>query len=587
MRASLEVSLRGRRRRQLRLLLPAFSASGGLKMKKVALLLALISSAGLCVFVQSPSLNSYGSYRRLYQGSGPQANKPVEQMAPMRDGVKLATNIFLPEGSGPFPVVLVRTPYGKDTQGAGSSGWTKRGFVYVVQDCRGRFKSEGKYRPFLDDHLDGYDTVEWVAKQPWSNGKIGMFGASAMGISANMAAMTAPPHLTAMFVMVARSSIYNQSAFMGGVFRKELNEQWLRQMKAESVLNETFAHYKNDGTYDLHEMPKHWREMRVPVYNYGGWYDIFEQGNIDNFVGLQAGGGGNAKGHQKLIVGPWGHGSIEEVKYPSNSVVNVTEEAGRWFDYWLKGVDNGIMREPAVKYYTMGDPTDPNAPGNEWHTAASWPVSSAATSYYLTAKGGLDAKMCPEKEGGDSYTYDPKNPVPTIGGANLFAKKGPMDQRKVGDRSDVLKFTSALLQAPVEITGRVSVELWAESDAPDTDWMAKLVDVYPDGSERLVLDSAVRARFREGFDHEVMMKKGEVYKFKIDLWSTSLIFNRGHRIAIHVTSSNNPRFDPNPNTGKPLRADDETRVAVNKIHHDQAHPSRALLPVVSQNGMKP
>lgn len=515
-----------------------------------------------------------------------QAPKPIEQMAPMRDGVKLSTIIYLPEGKGPWPVVLVRTPYSKASQTRLNGAWTKRGFAFVAQDCRGTFQSEGKYRPFLDDQLDGYDTVEWIAKQPWSNGRVGMFGASAMGIAANLAAMANPPHLVAAFVMVARSSAYEQSSFMGGVFRKEMNEDWLKRQKAEWVLAETFKHQDYDGYYDRAEMPKHWEQVHVPIYNYGGWYDIFNQGNIDNFVGLQVKGGALGAGNQKLIMGPWGHGQLEEVKYPANSGIGAfggsmsTELAMRWFDYWLKDVANGIMDEPPVRYYVMGDVTDPKAPGNEWRTALAWPVPAKITSYFLSPGGVLSEKLPQDQESTDSYKYDPNNPVPTIGGANLFQKKGPMDQRAIGERKDVLKFATPVLQSPVEVTGRVTVELWAESDAPDTDFMAKLVDVYPDGSERLVLDSTLRARFREGFDHEVFMKKGEVYKFKIDLWSTSLIFNKGHRIAIHVSSSNDPRFDPNPNTGKPLRADKQTQVATNSIHHDRVHPSRALLPVV-------
>jgi uncharacterized protein len=321
--------------------------------------------------------------------------------------------------------------------------------------------------------------------------------------------------------------------------------------------------------------------IRTPVYNYGGWYDIFSEGNIQNFAGLQTKGRKGARGNQKLMMGPWAHGTLEEVKYPANSVINTNEEAMRWFDYWLKGIDNGIMKEPPVKYYLMGDATDPHAPGNEWLTAAGWPVPAKSTSYFLASNGRLDSRVIDQQESTQSYSYDPRNPVPTVGGGNLYLKKGPMDQRATGERKDILKFSTTPLQQPVGITGKVTVDLWAESDAPDTDFMAKLVDVYPDGSERLVLDSAVRARFREGFNREVLMKRGQVYKFTIDLWCTSLVFNKGHRIAIHVTSSNNERFDPNPNTGKPLRADSETRVAVNAIHHDRAHPSRVILPVVA------
>ncbi|HZS09691.1 MAG TPA: CocE/NonD family hydrolase [Blastocatellia bacterium] len=510
------------------------------------------------------------------------AAQPDTQMVAMRDGVKLATDIYLPEGKGPWPVILVRTPYGKS--GALMNGqhkqWVESGYAYVAQDCRGTGKSEGKYMPFMDDHLDGYDTVEWAAKQSWSNGKVGMTGASAMGITANQAAIMAPPHLVAIYTMIAPSSAYQQAVYTGGIFRKEMNEAWLKRQQALDLLDLTFKHYKDDGYLDIREGRNHWAKVQVPAYNQGGWYDIFVQGNIDNFVGLQSRGGGRAAGHQKLLMGPWGHGKIEEVTYPANSAAPSQREAQRWFDYWLKGVNNGIMDEPAVRYYVMGDVTDPKAPGNEWRTAPAWPVPAKETSYFLGPKGQLGEKIASETESVETYQYDPKNPVPTIGGANLFAKKGPMDQRPIGERKDVLKFMTAPLESPVEVTGPLAVELWAESDCPDTDWTAKLVDVYPDGTERLVQDSGLRARFREGFDHEVFMKKGEVYKFKIDLWSTSLVFNKGHRIAVHISSSNDPRFDPNPNTGKPLRADGETRVATNTIHHDRAHPSRILLPVV-------
>jgi uncharacterized protein len=564
-----------------------------LMMRKIHILLSVLLLISSGAFVAAPSQQSAATQQGATQQSASEARpaqiaKPVEEMVGMRDGVKLATTIYLPEGKAAYPVVLIRTPYGRATQAMGNPAWTGRGFALVVQDCRGKGQSEGVYRPFWDDALDGYDTVEWVARQAWSNGKVGMYGASAMGITANLAAMMNPPHLTATFVLVARSSIYTQSAFMGGVFRKELNEIWLKRQNAIDTLKETFQHSVYDHFYDLAEMPLHWHKVHAPSYNWGGWYDIFGQGNIDNFAGQQAMGAGLAAGNQKLMMGPWGHGNIEEVKYPANSVASSTEEAMRWFEYWLKGKDNGIMDEPPVRYYVMGDVTDPKAPGNEWRTAVSWPVPAKPTSYFLGAGGLLTDKMPAEQESAGSYKYDPNNPVPTIGGANLNIKKGPMDQRAIGERKDLFKYVTGLLTAPVEVTGRVTVELWAESDAPDTDFMAKLVDVYPDGTERLVLDSAIRARFREGFDHEVFMKKGEVYKFTIDLWSTSIIFNKGHRIAIHVTSSNDPRFDPNPNTGKPLRADDETRVATNTIHHDRNYPSRVLLPIVPMyNGKRP
>jgi predicted acyl esterase len=520
----------------------------------------------------------------LPQAQTRQTIKPSTEMVAMRDGVKLATDIYLPEGEGPWPVILMRTPYNKGPLGLPHKQWTNNGYAFVVQDCRGRFKSEGRYLPFMDDHLDGYDTVEWAANQKWSNGKIGMIGASAMGITANQASITAPPHLVAMYVQVAPASAYQHAIYTGGVFRKEMNELWLRGQNALDVLENTFNHYIDDGYLNIREGRLHWERVQVPVYNAGGWYDIFSQGNIDNFVGLQTRGGGMAAGNQKLLMGPWAHGKVEEVSYPNAPPDQ--KEALRWFDYWLGGINNGIMDEPPVKYYVMGDTTNTRAPGNEWRSAVAWPVPARITSFFLHPNGKLSESIVGETKGASTYRYDPKNPVPTIGGQLLFGKKGPMDQRPIGERKDVLKFATDPLEIPVEVTGQVIVELWAESDCPDTDWMAKLVDVYPDGTERLVLDSALRARFREGFDREVFMKKGEVYKFKIDLWSTSIVFNKGHRIAVHVTSSNDPRFDPNPNTGKPLRADKETRVATNTIHHSRSYPSRILLPVVKNYEIK-
>jgi predicted acyl esterase len=361
-----------------------------------------------------------------------QAAKPqgkTAEMVAMRDGVKLATDVYLPEGAGPWPVILMRTPYNKDSMGSLNRPWVANGYAFVVQDCRGKFKSEGKYMPFMDDHLDGYDTVEWAAKQPWANGKVGMIGASAMGIAANQASIMAPPHLVAMYVQVAPSSAYQHAIYTGGVFRKEMNEQWLKSQNATDVLNLTFQHYKDDGFVNIREGRLHWEDVKVPVYNWGGWYDIFEQGNIDNFVGLQNHGGGMALGNQKLMMGPWAHGSIEEVKYPPNSGADlmssmrpsgrpsgrpdgrpdegVPSEPQRWFDYWMKGINNGIMDEPPVKYYVMGDTTDPKAPGNEWRSAQSWPPPSKITAYFLSPNGKLGETMVAEAKSSDAYQYTP------------------------------------------------------------------------------------------------------------------------------------------------------------------------------------
>lgn len=537
-----------------------------MKLRPLLLFLTLATLAVICFSVPAQQPASPAS--------------PSTELVAMRDGARMATDVFLPAGKGPWPVILVRTPYGKGTMAGQARQWTAHGYAFVSQDCRGTGKSEGRYLPFMDDHFDGYDTVEWAAKQSWSNGRVGMTGASAMGITANQAAITAPPHLVAIYTTVAPASAYQHAVYTGGIFRKEMNEAWLKRQNATDILTMTFQHYMDDGYLNIREGRLHWEKVQVPAYNHGGWYDIFVQGNINNFVGLQARGGGLAAGNQKLLMGPWAHGQVEEVIYPNAENVFGTKEAVRWFDYWLKNINNGIMDEPPVRYYVMGDTSDPKAPGNEWRTATTWPVPARTTSYFFHTNGTLSEHINNDQEAFATYKYDPANPVPTIGGANLFIKKGPMDQRPIGERKDVLKFMTAPLSAPVEVTGPLTVELWAESDCPDTDWMAKLVDVYPDGTERLVQDNGLRARFREGFDHEVFMRKGEVYKFTIDLWSTSLVFNKGHRIAVHISSSNDPRFDPNPNTGKPMRADNTTRVATNTVHFDRTHPSRILLPIV-------
>jgi predicted acyl esterase len=505
-----------------------------------------------------------------------------EEMVAMRDGIHLATSIYLPDGQGPWPVVLTRTPYGKDTMSnaAREAPYLKAGFVRVVQDCRGRFKSEGKYVAFANDMEDGYDTVEWIAKQPWSTGKVGMTGASAMGITSNLAAMAGAPHLAAAYVTVAHGSSYNYSGYPGGVFLKNLNEEWLRRqgVPPADVPRPLFRSY--DDAARKVDMRNYASKINVPMYNVGGWYDIFLQGNIDTYMLLQSDGGAKARGNQKLMMGAFGHGALSgDLKYPAEAgnLGGSTQEAIRWFDYWLKGIDNGIMKEPAVKYYVMGDamPGTSGAPGNVWRTAASWPPQSTATSYYLAAAGHLStAKPSAAKA---SYVYDPNDPAPAIGGNNLMMDRGPMDQRKVSTRKDVLKFETEPLKSPVEIVGHVIAELAVATDAQDTDFMVKLVDVYPNGYEALVLDEAFRLRYHDGLDKPAKVEPGKVYPIKVDLWSTALVFNTGHKIAVHVQSSNSPRFEAHSNTWEPVKSYEQAVKATNTVFLDGR--SRLVLPV--------
>jgi hypothetical protein len=508
--------------------------------------------------------------------------KAEQVMVPMRDGIELATDLYLPSGNGPWPCILSRTPYNKNGNRGPAERFIKKGFAFVAQDCRGRFKSKGHYDPFKTDHHDGYDTVEWIAKQKWSNGKIGMLGGSALGITTNLAATQTPPHLVCGYVVVAPNSARRNTVYMGGVYRKEMNDGWLTAMNAAYAIDETMKHPPASSHWDWREISDFHSRIRIPICNVGGWFDIFAQGTIDNFVGLQANGAGLAAGNQKLIMGPQAHGQIDgRLKFPEGHRGKFGfDHQLRWFNRWLKDLDNGIDREPPVFYYLMGDTESSDAPGNEWRNVGSWPPLSRPTSFFLQPSKTLATKM-PKTASSLSYQYDPNDPVPTVGGANLMSGgKGPMDQRQIDRRQDYLRFQTEVLEAPLEVTGRVSVDLYVSSDAPDTDFVAKLVDVYPDGYEALLTDGIIRTRYHDGFEQELMMKPGQIIHVRVDLWSTAIVFNKGHHIALHITSSNDPRFDPNPNTGHPQRADSDTRVANNTIHFSQQHPSRLLLPVV-------
>jgi predicted acyl esterase len=512
------------------------------------------------------------------------AQSAKQEMVPMRDGVHLATSIYLPEGEGPWPVVLTRTPYGKDMMygPATHKEYLKNGYARVVQDSRGKFKSEGKYAAFVDDMEDGYDTVEWIAKQPWSNGKVGMVGPSAMGIATDLAAMAAPPHLVTGFVNVATGTRFQHSNYPGGVFLLNLNEEWLRRqgVPPADVPRPIFHVY--DDMAQKQDMRRYYEKINIPMYNVGGWYDIFLQGNIDAFEGLQYHGGPNAKGNQKLMMGAFGHGSLSgDLKYPPEAGNLNGGDTIRWFDHWMKGVDNGIMQEPAIRYYMMGDTMDKSAPGNEWRTAATWPPQSTATSYYLTASHTL-ATAKPSGSAKLSYVADPKNPVPAIGGNNLMMDRGPMDQRKVSSRDDVLKFETEPLKQAVEIAGPMSADLTVSTDADDTDFIVKLVDVYPNGYEALVMDQPYRLRYWNSLLKAEHIEKNKAYAIHIDLWSTALAFNAGHKICVQVQSSSSPRYEVHSNTWEPVKSYDQAVKATNTVYLDGR--SKIVLPVTKMHG---
>jgi uncharacterized protein len=510
-----------------------------------------------------------------------------EVKATMRDGVKLAGNLYLPEGKGPFPCIVTRTPYGKDEMykdPRGAEGYTKSGFAYLVQDVRGKGNSEGFYSAFVNDRDDGYDTVEWMAKQDWCNGKVGITGPSAMGITGNLAAIANPPHLTAAFVVVAPTSL-SAASFIGGAFKQKDSGDWSRdQGVSEEVIAKNAASYPLSAEYAALDIQRNAQFIDIPIYNLGGWYDIFNEGNVRNFEYLQHHGSKGARGNQKLEMGPFGHGELSgDLEYPDGGGLRGNPTEIRWFNYWLKGEQNGIMDEPPVKAYMMASARKGAASSkNRWMTFGDWPPAPATVNYYLHPNGSLSTVKPTDASASKTYSFDPKNPVPSIGGANLTFERGPMDQRPIGDRQDYLKFETKPLDTDVVIAGPVKLDLWAATDGPDTDFMVKLVDVYPDGYEALVLDSALRTRYRDGrmADDVKMMTPGTPEEMSIDLWDTAITFEKGHKIAVHITSSNSPRFDLNPNTGANPGPGVATRVAKNTVFMDAAKATAIQLPVI-------
>ena len=508
-------------------------------------------------------------------------------MVPMRDGVRLATDVHLPAGDGPWPAVVRRTPYGKS--GAGSaSQYTRRGFAFVAQDQRGLYKSEGTYVPHENEADDGYDTIEWVARQKWCDGQVGISGYSALGIAANLAASAAPPHLVAAFVAVAPESLFEEARFVGGVFKEADTSNWL---SARGLSEAQIEAYRRRPTLDQRWLETDFifrrHRVQIPIYNLGGWYDLFLKGTIDNYRYLQDWGRPGARGRQKVRVGPFGHGGLRgDLRYPDASGWYDTDEELRWFDYWLKGIDNGIADEPPVQWYQRAAARRGQASDkNEWRWASRWPPEEARIArLYLHAGGRLGALPPSERQSLSEYRFDPGHPVPTVGGLNLTLPIGPMDQRVIGERKDYLRFETSPLTADVELAGPLSMELWASTDGTDTDFVVKLVDVYPDGYEALVIDSVLRARYRRGRRAEdvLEMTADRPERLLIDLWHTGITFERGHRIAVHVTSSNWPRFAVNPNTGaSPATRHEAQRIATNRVFHEADRASVLLVPLLA------
>jgi putative CocE/NonD family hydrolase len=563
---------------------------------------------------------------------------------PMRDGVQLYADVYRPDGSGPFPVLLQRTPYNKTLARAMLDPLkaAEQGFAVVIQDTRGRYTSEGAFYAFRDEPLDGYDTVEWAAAQPWSSGKIGMFGSSYVGATQWLAAKTQPPHLSAIMPRITASNYHEGWAYQGGAFELGFNVSWTmlqltlanfqnlaarldlssdrRQALLETVDAmapafrvlplKAFPHVQDglaDYFYDWLAHPsyddywKQWciedshHQISTPAYHIGGWYDIFLGGTIRNYMGMRKHGATEeARRGQKLIIGPWQHGAARgpgiagEHYFGLGSdplVIDLDGMHFRWFDYWLKGIDNGILDEPPVRIFVMGD--------NVWRDELAWPLERAqSVNYYFHSQGkanslrgnGTLSPQAPADEPPDAFLYNPADPVPTQGGPlccnAYFLPNGAFDQRDIEAREDVLVYSTPPLERDIEVTGPVTVTLWATTSATDTDFAAKLVDVCTDGCARNLTEGIIRARYRESASVPSPVKPGDVYRYTIDLWATSNVFKQGHQIRVEVSSSNFPRFDRNTNTGNTIAEDVGFKPAMQTILHNAQCPSHITLPIV-------
>jgi putative CocE/NonD family hydrolase len=608
---------------------------------------------------------------RHYQGSWQEFDVVVEcdVMVPMRDGIRLATDIYFPALSnkparGPFPVLVERTPYDKDGTRfvLHARFFARHGYVVLVQDVRGRGNSEGEWYPFAREAPDGYDTIEWAAVQPWSDGKVGTMGTSYMAAVQSAAATLNPPHLKAMFVTEGPSDYYSCSMRQNGA----LEQRFLiyafhmavssKEARANPALRMALLEARNNlgawlsklplkkGASPLRLLPnyeqwaidlqthgdydEYWQQRGYAIHDYyaehadvptvyfGAWYDSYARATAENFIALTK----LKKRPQKLLMGPWTHGVTMDqdfsgdVAFGPDAVDHYNGMRLRWFDYWLKGLDTGIMDEPPVTIFVMGGGSGKKTfdvlglagrldHGGRWRTEREWPLArSRNTPYYLHAGGTLSPEKPMTRSSATTYRFDPRDPVPTLGGCISvgfeFMPPGGFDQRSranmfgmrdslpLAARQDVLVFTTAPLVRDLEVTGPVTITLWISSSALDTDFTAKLIDVYPpsadypDGYALNLTDSIIRARYRDSWSKPELLTPGEISPVTFTLYPTSNLFVRGHQIRLDISSSNFPRFDVNPNTGGPLGEPGRIVIAENTIYHDATHPSHMVLPVV-------
>ena len=562
----------------------------------------------------------------------------VQHGVPMktRDAVTLYADIYRPNSPDKFPVILMRTPYDKSVNWAVAPIFkmVPRGYVVVIQDVRGRYTSEGEWYPFKHEQPDGYDTVEWAAALPFSNGKVGMIGASYVGATQMLAAIAQPPHLAGIAPDVTGSNYHENWTYQGGAFEQWFDQNWTSQLAqntlqrvisentnalvgsttlpladypvfnfgqlpADAKLTATIAPYYLDWLahpdYDDYwkqwSIEEHFSNIAIPMLQVGGWYDIFCAGTLRNYMGAKAHGSTEAaRTKQHLLIQIGGHAGfgrrIGDVDFGPHALENgYTDVILDWYDFLFKDIRNQFATDKPVKLFVMG--------ANEYRQEDNWPPPQAQPTKYFLHSGGKANSMrgdgtlttvTPKAESGDGYVYNPASPAPTVGGPLCcdaeHMEPGPRDQRSVENRDDVLVYSTGPLARDLEVTGQVTADLFVKSSAVDTDFTAKLVDVAPDGFAQDLTEGILRMRYRASREHAALINPGQIYEISIDLWATSNVFLRGHSVRLEISSSNFPRFDRNLNTGEDIKFARNFVSATNTILHDTQHPSALVLPVM-------
>ncbi len=566
----------------------------------------LLASGLLCGQLVKPSARPPGSLELL--------GVPV----PMRDGVHLAADVFLPRATGRWPTVLFRTPYNrKGPPSRNYRGFLRHGYAVVIEDVRGRYASQGVFGTIEQEGPDGNDTINWVAEQPWSNTRVAMAGASYLGMATWWAAVEENPHLFAIAPLFSGDDEYLDRFYStGGALQLGHRLLWLAEnLTPPSHVRPLFASYINhlplrtadlvatgiklpvwrtaldhpsyDAYWSGHSIRYRTRQIDVPVLSMGGWFDTYAESDLDMFSRLSA-------AHKKIEtwIGPWGHNPslhFPTENFGPEAIIPIRATQAEWFDYWLHKNSTGInLRLPALHLFVMGP--------NVWREEHEWPLARTRyVPFYLSSGGHANSsagdgglyRRPVRKAQPDLFTYDPKTPVPTVGGAICCEPKilppGPLEQSAVEKRPDVLVYTSGPLNEDVEVTGPVRALLYVSTSANDTDFTAKLIDVQTDGRAFAVCDGIQRLRYRLSLDKPVFVKRNSAYQITIDTGVTSYVFASGHRIRLEVSSSNFPRFDRNLNSSAPNADVTKTIKARQTVFHDRNYPSALILPVIPKS----